>query len=121
MLNNVSVVKKLMLNLHKDVFDEDKFNVIVDMVDEKQKTGIIIEDGVDVFIVGSLYFRTVMGFGNDPAQELEYILGTKALSPYNNHVDSTMLCIQMYSMLYPYYSVEQAYILKEALKYCIPF
>lgn len=121
MLNNVGVVKKLMFDLHKGFFDEDKFNVLVDMVDEKQKAGIIIEDGVDIFIIGSLYYRTVIGFGNDPAQELDYILNTKSLSPYNNHVDSTMLCIQMYSTLYPYYSVEQAYILKEALKYCIPF
>ena len=121
MLNNVGAIKKLMLNLHKDLFDEDKFNVLVAMVNEKQKAGIIIEEGVDVFIIGSLYFRTVIGFGNDPAQELEYILNTKSLSPYNNHVDSTMLCIQMYSVLYPYYSVEHANILNEALTYCIPF
>lgn len=121
MLPNVEAARKLLKKLHKDLFHEDSFNTIVSSLTQRQQNGLVIEDGVDIFIVCSVYHKNVISFSLGFEEDIDFILRLKSTSSFDIHKDSTMLCIELYSHLYPHYNEYAAYILKEAIKYCIPF
>jgi len=97
------------------------FNQIIEQLEQHERVGLTIEDGVDIFIACSSYLFAIVYPENSLKDFVNSLLVKKYKSPNNNYKDSFSLCLELDRFINTQSNDYTIRILKEALLNCIPF